>query len=368
MLFLTIAVLILLVTSAICSSTEAAIFSLPIAKAKQLASKGRNGKTVCWIRENPARPISTIVICNNLANIVGTYFVARLATTALSEAWQTWFPFLLTVMVIVISEIIPKAIGERFSSAIVQIFARPLVWITYLITPVVWALEKFISVLIGNSRPATTSEMEIKALVHIGQQEGVVEIDESQMVARVFELNDHTAADIMTPRTALSWIRGKTPLSEAKTEIGTSQHTRIVVVGETIDEILGVVLKSKILELIVTGQDETVPIKKFAEPVNVVSIDTQADALLEHFQNTRMHLVVVMDEYGGMAGVVTLEDVLEVLTGEIMDETDRDQDMRVVAAREAHRKLAEQGVMSPHIIFRTARLIKEEACRSAAMG
>lgn len=344
MLELTCAVVLLLVASAISSGTEAAIFSLPLTKAKQLAEKSKTGKVICDIREKPARPISTIVIFNNIANIVGTYFVAYLATSRLSPNVQSWFPFALTALVILLSEIIPKNVGERYSSRICLFVARPLAVLTWLLTPVVWGIEKITSKLVRDEPPPTTHEAEatIRFLTKIGHEEGVIEKDERQMIERVFKLNDHTAKDIMTPRTEVSFIRSYELLKDAIHAIGISQHSRLLVVGETVDQVKGVIFKSSVLKLIVEGYDEDAFVEDYMEPVPIVQEFKKADRLLEEFQKSRTHLAVVVDEYGGVAGVVTLEDCLEVITGEIVDETDVCEDMRE-QARENGRKRLKNG-------------------------
>ena len=336
---LVIAVLLLLISSAICSGTEAAIFSLPITKARQLAERSRNGKIVHAIRDNPARPISTLVIFNNLANIVGTYFVAYLATDALTGSVQAWFPFLLTAMVIIFSEIIPKTVGERLSITVFSFMARPLMVATWLLTPVVWSIEKFTGLFVSRKILPITSENEIKALARIGHQEGIIDADESRMIGKIFELDDRTAEDIMTPRTAITWIRSFEPIGMAAEKVGKSQHSRLLVVGETIDDIKGVFLKSTMLNLLVTGCDKNAVIENYMELVQAFREETPADELLEYFKRSRIHLAVVVDEYGGVSGVVTLEDVLEVLTGEIVDETDTDIDMREYARKNGVKRI-----------------------------
>lgn len=340
---LVLAVLILLIASAICSGTEAAIFSLPIAKARQLAEKNKNGKVVQNIREHPARPISTIVIFNNLANIVGTYFVAYLATKVLTGQYLTLFPFLLTLLVILLSEIIPKTIGERFCVMITCAMARPLAILTWSLTPIVWLIELLTQFLIGNKTRQITSETEIRALARIGHQEGVIDEDEHEMIGKIFELDDARADYIMTPRTAITWIRGIEPLSIAKEKIGKSQHSRILVVGETMDDILGIILKSTMLRLMIEGQEDGL-VQDHVERVRLFKADTPADELLVYFRTSRIHLAVVVDEYGGVCGLVTLEDVLEVLTGEIVDETDENIDMRELARKNGDKRLKTQGL------------------------
>lgn len=327
------AIVLLLVCSAVCSMTEAALFSLPITKARQLAEKNRTGQIVQSIRENPARPVSVIVIFNNMANIVGTYFVAAIAATKLNPAIQSWFPFVLTGAVILFSEIIPKTVGERFAENIICFMARPLSFVSWLLTPVVWAIERMTILFTKGESGYITSEQEIRALCRIGEEEGVIDSDESHMIGKIFELDDVVAKDIMTPRIAITWIRGIEPISIAKEKINNSQHSRILVVGETMDDVKGIFLKSTMLSLLVNGFDKDSLIEEFVEKVKLVSETEPADELLAYFKESRVHLCVVVDEYGGTTGIVTLEDVLEVLTGEIMDETDKHICMRDFAKK-----------------------------------
>lgn len=327
------AITLLLLCSAVCSMTEAALFSLPITKARQLGEKSKNGKIVQDIRENPARPVSVIVIFNNMANIVGTYFVAYIATTKLSPSAQKWFPFFLTAAVILLSEIIPKTIGERFNQKIILITAQPLNVLSWFLTPIVWSIEQITSLFTRGKTGFITSEQEIKALCRIGEEEGVIDSEESLMIGKIFELDDVVAKDIMTPRTALTWIRGIEPIAVVKEKISKSQHSRILVVGETMDDVKGIFLKNTMLSIMIDGYEKDAMVENFVEGVKLVSENEPADELLAYFKKSRVHLCVVIDEYGGTIGVVTLEDVLEVLTGEIMDETDRHMDMRDVARK-----------------------------------
>jgi CBS domain containing-hemolysin-like protein len=157
------------------------------------------------------------------------------------------------------------------------------------------------------------------------------------MIQRVFALNDRTAREIMTPRVNLTWLYGDETLEQAKEEVLASQHSRMVVVGESVDEVLGIALRSEVLGALVRGEGERL-LQTFARPPRYVLQDARADKLLQTFQRNREHLMVVADDFGGVAGVVTLEDVLEVLTGEIVDETDMVVDL-AEEAREMQKEL-----------------------------
>lgn len=336
MLELVVAVVLVLLFSAIASGTEAAIFSLPLSKAK--TETGRIGKILSAVKDNPTRLISTIVIFSNLSNIVGTFIVAALASKVLSSGTMNWFPWFLTSLIIIFAEIIPKTLGERYSLTIAKFMILPMLVLTWILSPIVFLLGRFVMLFSSGTRPST-SESEIRMLATMGCEEGVIEHDEAEHLHRIFELKDSFAVDIMTPRTALTWLRGSDKLCDIKAKVALSQHSRIVVFGKDLDEVQGVLLKNKVLELLATNADESFTIDQYVEPVESFAEFTPADLLLEYFKKSRVHLVVVRDEYGGLSGIVTLEDVLEVLTGEIVDETDSCVDLQKEARKKGRNHL-----------------------------
>lgn len=338
MLELGIVVALVIIASAICSGTEAALFSLRVSKARELAEKSNNGKVLRNIKENPDRPTSAIVIFNNIANIVGTFYITVLATKCLSESTQTWFPWLLTAAIILFSELMPKMLGVRHAATISSVMARPLYLTTLLMTPLVWLIEKLTVKLMGATQPMRTNEDEIRLMTSVGEQCGAIEDDEAEMIHKIFQLNDKKAGDIMTPRTEITYVQCISTLGEAKQQVVDSQHSRIVVIGETVDDVQGIVLKSTVLQAIVEGKPDSTTICDLCEEAQFVPQGMQADELLELFKQSRRHLAVVLDKFG-VVGVVTIEDVIEVITGEIMDETDTHEDMREVALKNGHQRI-----------------------------
>ena len=163
------------------------------------------------------------------------------------------------------------------------------------------------------------------------------------MIQRVFQLNDLNASDLMSPRIIVTYLKGDRTLGECQPEIIKSQHTRILVIDETIDDVTGLVLKDELLTAMIEGHGDR-QINTLQRTVHFVPETNRADKLLKVFQENREHLAVVLDEYGGMAGVVTLEDVLEVLTGEIVDETDRNVDLQEIARKKRLRLLKSRGI------------------------
>jgi CBS domain containing-hemolysin-like protein len=335
-----------LLLSGTCSATEAAFFSVPLVRARQLAENhGGRGRAVLRIREAMGRPIATLVILNNIANIVGSILVGHVATRQLGDQWLGVFSGVMTFLVIIFGEILPKTLGERRSDGVALFTARPLLGAAVLLAPLTYLIDFVTRPFTRGKRSTTTNEAEIQFLASIGQAEGSIEADESEMIQRVFSLNDQTAAQIMTPRVTVSALWADTTLGEAREFVLQSPHSRLVVYGQTVDEVMGVVMKHDLLAALV-GELHESPVSRFVRPVHRVPETIRADVLLEIFRKSRQHLAVVVNEYGGFSGVVTLEDVLEVITGEIVDETDRVVDLQEDARRKRRHLLDETGPLT----------------------
>ena len=346
MLALVIAVVIVILGSALCSGSETALLSVPLIKVRQLAqSKKPSALALLGIRNKINRPIATIVILNNIFNIVGSIVIGKLAVDALGDAWLGVFSGVLTFLIIILGEIIPKTLSERYAENISLFIAIPIKFLTIVFIPLVWIVERVTAPITKGKPIPTTNEAEIKFLTNIGYQEGVIEDDEAEMIQHVFQLNDLTASDLMTPRIIVTYLKGNLTLTECKKEIISSQHTRILVIENSIDNVVGLVLKDELLTAMIEGNKEQT-ISNLVRQVRFVPETIRADKLLKVFQETREHLAVVLDEYGGVAGVVTLEDVLEVLTGEIVDETDRNVDLQEIARKKRQRLLQSRGIIN----------------------
>ncbi|CAM2011103.1 HlyC/CorC family transporter [Acanthopleuribacter pedis] len=337
MVTLVVAVAVVLIASALCSGSEAALFSIPINKVRQLAqSKSRNAVALLKVQENMARPIAAIVILNNIANIVGSSVVTAIAFDLWGDLGRSIISGVLTFLVILLSEIIPKTLGERYCNPIALYVARPVLFLAWLFLPLMVLLEFCTSWLSeGNSAVQSTNEAEIRYMAKLGQREGVIEKDESEMIQRVFEMNDRTAAELMTPRTKITYLLRSKKLNEVLDEVLQSPHSRILVAESVPDDIKSMVFKNELLAAALEGRGEE-PLENFEYNVRFVPAGMPADRLLTLFRNSRQHLAVVLDEYSGVNGVVTLEDVLEVLTGEIVDETDLEPDLQAAARADWH--------------------------------
>jgi CBS domain containing-hemolysin-like protein len=332
---LIITILAVIIISAICSGTEAALLSVSILKIKQLATgtSKSSATALLKIKEKINRPLTTIVILNNVANIGGSMMVGEKAISIFGSKWVGLFSALLTFLIIIFGEIIPKTTGENYSLKVSLFCAKPILLLTKLFMPLVWIIEIITLKIINSQIKFTTNENEIKAMAHIGHEEGVIEKKESEMIHRIFELNDVTAEKIMTPRVAITYIQIDKNLEDIKDFIMKSQHSRIIVIKADKDEVEGIVFKDELLTAIIKGEGNK-PVSNFIHEANFVIEAMKVNQLLAHFRETRQHIAIVVDEYGGISGVVTLEDVVEELTGEIVDETDTVIDMQDFAKRQ----------------------------------
>ncbi|MEB3230889.1 MAG: hemolysin family protein [Leptolyngbyaceae bacterium] len=332
--------------SAVCSSIETALLSVPMMRVRQLAQSQKPAAiALLSIREKISRPIAGIVILNNVFNIVGSIVVGQVTAANLGDSALGIVSGVLTFLIIIFGEILPKTLGERFAEPISLVVAFPVRTLTTILSPFIWIVEHVTTPISQGRTMPVTNEAEIQFLAKIGRQAGSIEDDEAELIQRVFHLNDVTAADLMTPRVALTALKGDRILAEAKAEIIASPHSRIVIYKESIDEVIGIALKDNLLTALIDNQGEQA-IVNLTRRVQFVPESIRADRLLHQFQSTREHLVIVSDEYGGVSGVVTLEDVLEELIDEIVDETDTAVDLQATARRKRAKLLQSSGVAS----------------------
>lgn len=326
--------IVIMLGAAFASASEAALFSSPLIKVRELAQSRRtkSSRVLLSIRENLSRPISAVVVLNNLFNIVGSLAVGVIAAHQLKPFWLGIYSASFTFLVIICSEILPKTIGERYALQIAMLIARPISFLTKVLSPILKLSELLVSPFLPPDKPLLTTRGEIKFLVRIGEQEGIIQKNESRMIRRILHLHDVCSQDIMTPRVSLTSLEGHLTLEECREEILNSQHSRIVVTGESIDDVIGIALRDQLLINLVSGKSQE-KLSSMTRPPRFIPTMVRADDLLDLFQQNHEHIAVVVDEFGGVAGVVSLEDVLEVLTGEIVDETDRVMDLQLDARR-----------------------------------
>jgi len=221
----------------------------------------------------------------------------------------------------------PKNIGDLYALPIALFFAKPIFWTTRIFSPLIWLIEVLNKPFGGNIK--TISEEEIKIMSHLSHMEGSIEADEKEMIQKIFKLNDLSAKDVMTPRTVVEALDGEETLVNLEKRIQSLSHSRLPVYQKDLDHVIGICHQRDLLIALSLNQKEK-KIKEFVK-TNLslfVSEDIKIDQLIPLFQKQKTHLAIVTDEFNGTAGIVTLEDVLEQIVGEIVDETDREVDLR----------------------------------------
>jgi CBS domain containing-hemolysin-like protein len=326
---LVISIIVLVLGSAFCSSAEAALFSTPQSKIQALIKKGKkSAKNLLFIKENISSSIAAVVILNNIFNIIGTLYVGVIADQVFNNDLHLLiFSVVLTVIIILFGEILPKNFGEKFSLSYSLKIAGVLIILRFTFLPILWLIDNFSKLIFGKNLQQQVSEEEIKVMIDQGMESRGIEHDEHKLINNVFNLNDKTAKDIMTPRVNITAVESSESIKNQLEVITNSPHSRILVYKEDYDEIIGYILVREALEKIADKNFNIEP-KDIIHEIIKVKETTKADSLLVMFQKKRVHLALVVDPFGGTAGLVTLEDVLEEIVGEIMDETDEVIDMR----------------------------------------
>ncbi|HQP10468.1 MAG TPA: hemolysin family protein [Candidatus Omnitrophota bacterium] len=308
--------------SALCSMSEAALLSLPLMRARILNEEKRpNSKDLLFIKENITDTIAAIVLMNNAINIVGSIFIGQQVVLRFGNQWLGIASTVITFTIIIVSEMIPKMIGERYKINLSLFFAKPIRWLVWLLRPLVFLLLAITKPFVRAPKIPRATEDEIRMMLKLGRAEGTVEMDEEVLCNRVFKLNDVRAAQIMRPMEQICALPADKTLAEAKDDIINFRFSRIAVYDKDPLDIVGTVQHRLLLSELAKDNYQAKIRDFMTKPIFVDSM-TKADALLEKFQLYHQHLFIVQDARGKDIGLVTMEDVLEELFGEIYDEKD----------------------------------------------
>ncbi|HEX5520639.1 MAG TPA: hemolysin family protein [Longimicrobiaceae bacterium] len=316
---------LLIALSAFFSGSEIAIFSLGTARVRSLCDEGRRGAgALSKLKSNPERLLATILVGNNIVNISAASVATAFALNTFGNQGVAYATGVITLLVLVFGEITPKGFASANNVRIGLLVAPTLLLLSRVLAPIVVPFEQLTRFFVRRSRAAgapTITEGEIRESVAIGHQEGTINAHERQIIERAFWLDDTRAWDIMAPRVEIFAWPAHLPLSAIAGELPTVRFSRVPVYRESIDDIVGVLYTRDAYQALLAGQRD-VPLGELAREPLFVPGSISLSRLLTDFQTRRIHMGVVIDEYGGTDGLVTLEDVLEELVGEIVDETD----------------------------------------------
>lgn len=290
------------------------------------------------LRSDIERPLAAILSLNTIAHTVGATGAGAQAAVVFDDTGVGIFSALLTLGILILSEIIPKTLGATYWRGLAPFTVRVLPFLILVQLPLVWmsqALTKFLK------RGATHSEVsreEITALTTAGHRLGVIEEDETRVVANLFELPNIRVTDVMTPRTVIEHVSEDATIGSIVEGRDTFTFSRLIVSGESIDDVAGFVLVREMLVAALRDEKDR-KVSEFTRELPRVSEKIDLDTLFDFLLDRDAHIALAEDQYGGTAGLVTMEDVLETLLGsEIMDEHDIAADLQKVARRRARRK------------------------------
>lgn len=322
MLFDQIVVLIvLLLLSGFFSSAEMALFSISRAKARHIAKeKGLANTLIKKMKDDPHRLLSTILIGNNLVNVGAAALATAIMLELVISNAVGIATGIMTALILIFGEIIPKTIATRNNVLIARLVIMPLYWLSILFAPIIYLLN-FIPRLTRNiQRKSRVTEEELMTFVDVVEEEGGIEEEEKELIHNIFEFDDTSASEIMTPRADMYVINVHEELNLEK--IIRSGFSRIPVIEEDIDDVIGILnIKDLFMHQVTSAKPPDVR-SVMSEPYFVPE-NKKLDHLLQEFKRGKQHIAIVVDEHGGVSGLITLEDALEEIVGEIVDETDK---------------------------------------------
>lgn len=320
-----ILLIVLIFLSAFFSGSEMALFSLSSVKLRRMISrKEKNANLVAKLKSNPQRLLITVLIGNNLVNIAA----ASMATVIVYDIFKSntvgITTGIMTLIILLFGEITPKSFAIKRNERISRLVAKPIYIIEKILCPIIWIFEKLYPKK-GLRAPIITEE-DLRIMASVGVQEGTVQQTEAELIKKVFQLNDITAEDVMTPRSFVYALKETERLNNIEDKIINSPVSRIPLYKKSIDHITGILYKDDALSYL-AKKESNIMLKKIAREVIFVPESMFIDKLMQEFQTRHIHMAAVVNEYGEVVGIVTLEDILEELVGEIADEKDISEDL-----------------------------------------
>ena len=314
----------LLFLSGFFSSAETALFSISRTKARHLAKNNNNRAFILikQMKDDPHRLLSTVLIGNNIVNVGAAALATSIAIHYFTNYAIGVATGVMTFLILVFGEVLPKSIATRNNVLIARMTIYPIYWFSVLCYPILIFLN-FIPKLTGKiKKTPTVTEEELMTFVEVVEEEGEIKEEEKELIHNIFEFDDTNASEIMTPRGDMFVIEADEKLNLEK--IIESGFTRIPVIEGGVDHVVGIMnIKDLFLHIITSGNE--IDVRKIMTPPYFVPENKKLDKLLHQFKKRKHHLAIVVDEHGGVSGLITLEDALEEIVGEISDETDKEE-------------------------------------------
>ena len=325
-----IVLLLLILLSAFFSSAETAMTTVNKIRIMSLADDGnKKAKTLLKIIENPGKLLSTILIGNNIVNLSASSLATTWTTRVLGNAFIGFITGVLTLLILLFGEITPKTLATLQAEKISLAYAPVIYPLTRLLTPVIFLVNLlsrgvlFLLHVDPDAKPNAMTEQELRTIVDVSHEDGVIESEERQMIYNVFDLGDADAKDIMVPRVNVTFANVNNTYEELIDIFRTDRFTRLPVYEDTQDNIVGII---NMKDLLLYNQDDPFDIRNFLRKPHFTYEYKDISDLLVEMRESTFNIAIVLDEYGEMTGLITLEDILEEIVGEIHDEYDENED------------------------------------------
>ncbi len=330
------AVILALSISFCCSLFEAILYSISTSQVEMLKKTGHSSATLLTsLRADINKPITAILTMNTIANTVGATVAGASAAAVFGEKNLILFSVFFTMSILIFSEIIPKTIGVSYAVKLAPLIARPLFFMVILFKPIIWLCQMITRIIPQNKNSGHISAEELRTIASMSLKSGEIEADQERVINNILELGNKIVRQVMTPRTVtFSLNQDLTVADTIKLESMFSRHSRMPLYHDTPNDVVGIVMRKDIL-LAAAEQKNTLPLSQLMSPVHFVAETAPLNRVLVDFYERHQHLFVVVDEYGAMTGIISMEDILEEIVGrEIMDESDKAKTMREMARRQ----------------------------------
>ncbi|UCB53923.1 MAG: HlyC/CorC family transporter [Thiotrichales bacterium] len=348
MTLLIVYVAIALVFSFLCSIAEAVLLSVTTAHITVLEQEGKSaGKLLRELKSDINKPLAAILTLNTIAHTVGAVGAGAQAAIVFGSAWVGLASAILTLMILVLSEIIPKTLGATYWRTLAGITAHSLKFLVWILYPFVLLSEVLTRGLSRGRELEGFSREEFAAMADLGEQEGQLEERESRILKNMFLLHETRVTDAMTPRPVVFSLPESLTVSDYFDSHYDSRFSRIPVYSGDREQLTGFVLKDDLLLAQARGNTDN-PLKTYRRELAALLDTTSLSDAFEEILHQRAHIMMIVDEYGGMEGIITMEDIIETLLGlEIMDESDKTADMQQHARRMWRKRAQEMGLEIP---------------------
>ena len=341
MVELVIAVSFAVIISAGCSLFEAVFLSTPIRHIETIIQKGKpSGSIFKELREDVERPINAILSLNTIAHTAGAAVAGSAATALFGHQWLGYFSLFFTLVILIFSEIIPKTAGVVYAQPLIPFVALPLKWLVKLMTPAVWLCSHITGLIVRDKAQESISSDELKTMARLSLQTGGIKKYQEDVIDNILSLDTGMVKDVMTPRTVIFSLSEHLTLEEASKKSAGWEHSRFPVYDKDMEDIVGIVLTKELFIALSEDKKDT-HLTDLLMPVHFVVETAKLNNVLFEFMESRQKLFVVIDEYGGISGLISLEDILEEILGrEIIDESDQVADKRKLARERRSRRIS----------------------------